>query len=219
MRLADATLHVRVSVPGEDAEAQPLAIPVGKDFFIETTNALQKYDDHAKINFSFGVDSPFFEDEDAIPLYCEEARVRDLCCRSCRSVLLTNAGERAQQIESFQLPSEMWNSFSDCIACEECFPLRMSKIAAKAGRVYWSHLYGLCHEDDVVSAGGGAEGEETAEKSIDLKSGKCTNCGCVVGDPVDSDGGVQLYKHKIWMPEAAHWFFEGAKLGQKTGHV
>ena len=142
VRLADATLHVRVSVPGEDAEAQPLAIPVGKDFFIETTNALQKYDDHAKINFSFGVDSPFFEDEDAIPLYCEEARVRDLCCRSCRSVLLTNAGERAQQIESFQLPSEMWNSFSDCIACEECFPLRMSKIAAKAGRVYWSHLYG-----------------------------------------------------------------------------
>eukprot|EP00392_Amoebophrya_sp_AT5.2_P017914 g18336.t1 len=184
------------------------------------------------IDFAFTKDTRFYEDEDFI--LCSPAtdeRVADICCRSCGAVLLRGSCDD-KKLEGFGLPSSLWSSFSDCVACEECVPFRTAKINAKQGRVYWSRLYGLVHFEDLeqehvnvnatVMENGNVEQEEVLveqDKSIaedaapaaststsksgattmTTKSTTCKHCGSAVGDPIDSNQGVQLFKHKIYL--------------------
>ncbi len=233
--------------------------------------------------------SYFFDDTDELKILCAEAdMLDDVLCRECyenesdesgkeeeKRVVLVGVHEsdesdddkkkKKRVLEPYHLPSALWDSFADCIACEECFPYRNSRFPARQGRIYWSKLYGLVHKNDVIdhslipSSDKEKEKEESAnnnnleeEDLIDPRTllemaaakrqrlaeddseeplsnsvnnidsthttntttntttnpprfslcpttGLCLECGSRVSDPPDSDGGMQLYKHKIWM--------------------
>ncbi|CAD7955398.1 unnamed protein product [Amoebophrya sp. A120] len=155
---------------------------------VDARSALRKTDKFLTLQFSFGRDAVFYEDEDFI--LCSPAtdeKIGNLRCRECMAMLLPGKTSD-REIEGYGLPSALWTSFSDCVACEECIPFRTAKIPAQAGRVYWSKLSGLAHVDDLC-----------LPDNLDVRTGKCNSCGTVVADPVDGNKGIQLLKHKIFL--------------------
>ncbi|CAD7927304.1 unnamed protein product [Amoebophrya sp. A25] len=167
------------------------------------------------LQFSFGERCVFFEGDDydlvcliATSTLLEGPLQSSIKCRTCMACLFPideqKAADKAEDehdkpatrttasstsrsvIEQFQLPSVLWDTFSDCVACEECMPFRTSKFTALRGRLYWSKMYALLHADDFGPF-----------SKFDLKTGRCKECGTYVGDHADASAGVQLFKHKI----------------------
>jgi len=85
---------------------------IGKPF---SKLSYHQEDDHICVNIKFGAGNPLLEER--IEHY-EDTMVRDLFCRSCKTCLI-----KGDNLESYQLPSHMWNAFSECVACEECYPM------------------------------------------------------------------------------------------------
>lgn len=116
-------------------------------------------------------------------LYDEPSEeVSDVFCRRCLRMLLSAEGKKG-----LRMPSGMWQSCAEALACEECTPLVGNEIKAVAGCVYTSPNSLLVDAADLRSV---VHPDNPAERNV--PGLVMCECNAVIGEVALSAGSAEL---------------------------
>lgn len=135
MGIAGDRLHLVLDPPHTCTGVQvPIEVNVGEGLELCTSDGLRSCEDHLGVLLNVEATSPWLAKLLAPSPVERQQEVESLLCRACGRELL--AGGPACGV--FLLPTNMWQTSADVMACEECAPLGVAHIAAAPGRIYVS---------------------------------------------------------------------------------